>query len=73
MGRLFRLNVVAIYDMGEQKDQPYIVQELVGCGDVEGLIEEAAGPLPDAQPALPELEGTRRRPPEGISLFSRRP
>jgi tetratricopeptide (TPR) repeat protein len=51
MGRLTHPQVVAVFDMGEQAGpdgtmQPYLVQELMGGGDVEGLIEEAGGALP---------------------------
>ena len=51
MGRLTHPNIVAIYDIGEHvapdgSKQPYLVQELMGGGDVEGLLEHAAGPLP---------------------------
>jgi tetratricopeptide (TPR) repeat protein len=34
-------NIVGIYDMGEEKGQPYIVIPLMPGGDVEGLIEKA--------------------------------
>ena len=51
MGRLTHPNIVAIFDIGEHtapdgSTQPYLVQELMGGGDVEGLLEEAEGPLP---------------------------
>jgi tetratricopeptide (TPR) repeat protein len=42
MGRLGdHPNIVAIYDMGEQEGQPYIVIPVMPGGDVEGLIEKA--------------------------------
>jgi tetratricopeptide (TPR) repeat protein len=34
-------SIVGIYDMGEEKGQPYIVIPLMPGGDVEGLIEKA--------------------------------
>ena len=51
MGRLTHQNIVSIYDIGEHvgpdgAKQPYLVQELMGGGDVEGLLKEAEGPLP---------------------------
>ncbi len=58
MGRLGNHpNVVPIYDLGEEPvagatgTQPYMVQPLMAGGDVEGLIEEAEGPL-DLETAL---------------------
>jgi tetratricopeptide (TPR) repeat protein len=42
MGRLGdHPNIVAIYDMGEQEGQPYIVIPVMPGGDVESLIEKA--------------------------------
>ena len=51
MGRLSHQNIVAIYDIGEHTSpdgskQLYLVQELMGGGDVEGLLEDAEGGLP---------------------------
>ena len=51
MGRLTHPNIVAIYDIGEHvgadgTTQPYLVQELMGGGDVEGLLEDAEDGLP---------------------------
>ena len=51
MGRLAHQNIVAIYDIGEHtradgSKQLYLVQELMGGGDVEGLLEHADGALP---------------------------
>src|SRR5207237_8979606 len=34
-------NIVAVYDIGEDAGQPYLVTQLMGGGDVEGLIEHA--------------------------------
>ena len=42
MGRLgAHPHVVTVFDIGAHEDQPYIVIELLGGGDVEGLIEDA--------------------------------
>ncbi len=50
MGRLgSHPHVVTVFDLGEADGQPYMVTELMGGGDVEGLIEKADGPLPTAQ------------------------
>ena len=49
MGRLTHPHIVSVFDMGENDGQPYLVQELMGGGDVEGLIEKAGGALPLAQ------------------------
>src|SRR5579864_8136123 len=44
MGRLgSHPNIVSIFDLGMEGDSPYIVAELMGGGDVEGLIEKAEG------------------------------
>lgn len=42
--------IVSVYDMGDEAGQPYLVSELMGGGDVEGLIEKA----PEHRPALTE-------------------
>ena len=42
MGRLgSHPHIVTVFDLGEEQDQPYMVTELMGGGDVEGLIEKA--------------------------------
>ena len=51
MGRLTHQNIVSIYDIGEHvgpdgTKQPYLVQELMRGGDVEGLLQEAEDGLP---------------------------
>ncbi|MCH7984024.1 MAG: serine/threonine-protein kinase PknK, partial [Chloroflexi bacterium] len=38
--------IMPIYDFGEEDGQPFMVQPLMGGGDVEQLIEDADGPLP---------------------------
>jgi tetratricopeptide (TPR) repeat protein len=43
MGRLGdHPHVVSLYDIGDEGGQPYLVSQLMGGGDVEGLIEKAA-------------------------------
>ncbi len=50
MGRLgAHPHIVSIFDLGEHEGQPFVVTELMGGGDVEGLLEDAAGPLPLAR------------------------
>ena len=42
MGRLgAHPQIVSVFDLGEEDGQPFIVTELMGGGDVEGLIEMA--------------------------------
>ena len=42
MGRLgSRPHIVSVFDLGQENGQPYMVTELMGGGDVEGLIENA--------------------------------
>ena len=41
MGRLTHRHIVALFDLGVEGDQPYMVTELMGGGDVEGAIEKA--------------------------------
>ena len=44
MGRLgSHPHIVTVFDLGQESEQPYMVTELMGGGDVEGVIEEAAG------------------------------
>ena len=44
MGRLgSHPHIVTVFDLGEEQDQPYMVTELMGGGDVEGVIEDADG------------------------------
>ena len=54
MGRLTHQHIVSVYDIGEHTaadgtKQPYLVQELMGGGDVEDLLADAEGPLPLAR------------------------
>ncbi|MEE3005012.1 MAG: serine/threonine-protein kinase [Chloroflexota bacterium] len=42
MGRLgSHAHIVTVFDLGEENGQPYMVTELMGDGDVEGVIEDA--------------------------------
>ncbi len=42
MGRLGSYpHIVTVFDLGQEQDQPYMVTELMGGGDVEGLIKDA--------------------------------
>ena len=42
MGRLgSHPHIVTVFDLGDEQDQPYMVTELMGGGDVEGAIETA--------------------------------
>ncbi|MCI0895790.1 MAG: protein kinase [Chloroflexi bacterium] len=42
MGRLgSHQHIVTVFDLGQEGDQPYMVTELMGGGDVEGLIANA--------------------------------
>ncbi len=44
MGRLgSHQHIVTVFDLGQEQEQPYMVTELMGGGDVEGLIEKAEG------------------------------
>ncbi len=44
MGRLgSHPHIVTVFDLGQEKNQPYMVTELMGGGDVEGLVENADG------------------------------
>jgi tetratricopeptide (TPR) repeat protein len=44
MGRLgSHPHIVTVFDLGQEQDQPYMVTELMGGGDVEGVIEDAEG------------------------------
>ncbi|MCH8818468.1 MAG: protein kinase, partial [Chloroflexi bacterium] len=48
MGRLgTHPNIVTVFDLGTEGDSPFMVTELMGGGDVEGLLEAAVkSPLP---------------------------
>ena len=35
-------HIVTVFDLGDHEGQPFMVTELMGGGDVEGVIEDAA-------------------------------
>ena len=42
MGRLgSHPHIVTVFDLGQQNEQPFMVTELMGGGDVEGLVEDS--------------------------------
>ncbi|MDP6452802.1 MAG: serine/threonine-protein kinase, partial [SAR202 cluster bacterium] len=44
MGRLgSHPHIVTVFDLGEHESQPFMVTELMGGGDVEGVLEDAEG------------------------------
>jgi len=57
MGRLgSHSHIVTVFDLGEEQGQPYMVTELMGGGDVEGVIEAA-------EDHRPQLGGQRHPSP----------
>ena len=53
MGRLgSHPHIVTVFDLGEEQDQPFMVTELMGGGDVEGLIEDAPNHLLTLEQAI---------------------
>jgi len=53
MGRLgAHPHIVSVFDLGGEDGQPYIVTELMGGGDVEGLIEKASDHRPPLERTL---------------------
>jgi hypothetical protein len=60
MGRLgAHPHIVTIFEIGEESGAPFVVTELMGGGDVEGLLEQAEGPL-DLRRALEIARGVCR-------------
>jgi len=60
MGRLgAHPHIVTIFEIGEEGGSPYVVNELLAGGDVEGELEKAGGPLPLAG-ALEIAKGVAR-------------
>ena len=65
MGRLgSHQHIVTVFDLGQEQDQPYMVTELMGGGDVEGLIEGA----PDHQLTLDQAIGIARETCRGLDF-----
>ncbi|MEE8465635.1 MAG: serine/threonine-protein kinase, partial [Dehalococcoidia bacterium] len=61
MGRLgSHPHIVTVFDLGEEGDQPFMVTELMGGGDVEGLIEDAPGHLLPLEQAVKMTQETCR-------------
>ena len=61
MGRLgSHPHIVTVFDLGEEQDQPYMVTELMGGGDVEGLIEDAPNHLLPLEQAVKIAQETCR-------------
>jgi len=61
MGRLgSHPHIVTVFDLGEEGDQPYMVTELMGGGDVEGLIEAAPNHLLPLEQAVKIAQETCR-------------
>ena len=61
MGRLgSHPHIVTVFDLGEEQDQPYMVTELMGGGDVEGLIETAENHLLPLEQAIKIAQETCR-------------
>ena len=53
MGRLgSHPHIVTVFDLGVEGDQPYMVTELMGGGDVEGVVEEAEHHRLTLEPAI---------------------
>ena len=62
MGRLCsHPNIVTVFDLGQEQDQPYVVTELMGGGDVEALIEDATNHLLSLEQAVKLAQETSRR------------
>jgi serine/threonine protein kinase len=61
MGRLgSHPHIVTVFDLGEEGDQPFMVTELMGGGDVEGLIEDAPNHLLSLEQAVKIAQETCR-------------
>ena len=65
MGRLgSHSHIVSVFDLGQEQDQPYMVTELMGGGDVEGVIEEAT----DHRVPLEQAIGIARETCQGLEF-----
>jgi len=61
MGRLgSHPHIVTVFDLGEEHDQPFMVTELMGGGDVEGLVENAPNHLLPLEQAVKIAQETCR-------------
>ena len=65
MGRLgSHSHIVSVFDLGQEQDQPYMVTELMGGGDVEGVIEKAT----DHRAPLEQAIGIARETCQGLEF-----
>ncbi len=65
MGRLgSHSHIVSVFDLGQEQDQPYMVTELMGGGDVEGVIEKAT----DHRVPLEQAIGIARETCQGLEF-----
>ena len=65
MGRLgAHPHIVTVFDLGQEQDQPYMVTELMGGGDVEGLIKDAT----DHRLALDQAVSIARETCQGLEF-----
>ena len=65
MGRLgSHSHIVSVFDLGQEQDQPNMVTELMGGGDVEGVIEEAT----DHRVPLEQAIGIARETCQGLEF-----
>ena len=66
MGRLgAHPHIVAVFDLGEEDGQPYLVSEFMGGGDVEGLLDRTPKrqlPLDGSFASRPGSPGASRSP-----------
>ena len=61
MGRLgSHPHIVTVFDLGQEGDQPFMVTELMGGGDVEGLIDDAPNHLLPLEQAVKIAQETCR-------------
>ena len=61
-------HIVTVFDLGQESDQPYMVTELIGGGDVEWVIAHAEDHRVPMEPAIESERGVARpivRPREG--------
>ena len=65
MGRLgSHSHIVSVFDLGQEQDQPNMVTEFMGGGDVEGVIEEAT----DHRVPLEQAIGIARETCQGLEF-----
>ncbi|MFQ6030433.1 MAG: protein kinase [Dehalococcoidia bacterium] len=70
MGRLgSHPHIVTVFDLGEHEGQPYMVTELMGGGDVEGVVEDA--PRPSLAPRAGDFHRRGDVPGLGVCPFPR--